>query len=302
MTDVKKDVDLYLEEVSYKLLNSSLYVPSEFSLMFLNFVKLVNMSTEDSNKTPPVHLRILDKIDSPNPYLVNLCHRGLGKSTLLFEYLVLFIAVFEGLPYVPDVQGMIYVSDTMENGVKTARKSLQSRYEKSKFLQQWLPIAKFTDAFIEFENKNKHPLGIRLYGAQTGIRGARIYSARPKVAILDDLVSDQDANSRAALNAIKDTIYKGVNHALDPRHRKVIFCGTPFNKEDPIIEAVESGAWDVNVWPICEKFPCTREEFSGSWEDRFSYDFVQSQYELAVKTGQIPSFYQAHCFFLKMRN
>ncbi len=72
----------------------------------------------------------------------------------------------------------------------------------------------------------------------------------------------------------------------------MIFCGTPFNKEDPIIEAVESGAWDVNVWPICEKFPCTREEFSGSWEDRFSYDFVQSQYELAVKTGQIPSFYQ----------
>jgi predicted phage terminase large subunit-like protein len=91
---------------------------------------------------------------------------------------------------------------------------------------------------------------------------------------------------------IKDTVYKGVNHALDPTRRKVIFNGTPFNKEDILIEAVESGAWDVNVWPVCEKFPCTREEFSGAWPDRFTYDYVQAQYEMAVKTGKLSAFMQ----------
>ena len=94
------------------------------------------------------------------------------------------------------------------------------------------------------------------------------------------------------MQAIKDTVYKGVNHALDPTRRKVVFNGTPFNKDDILIEAVESGAWDVNVWPVCEKFPCERHEFSGAWEDRFSFDYIMEQYDMAVKTGKLAAFYQ----------
>ena len=106
-----------------------------------------------------------------------------------------------------------------------------------------------------------------MFGAKTGLRGTKIYGKRPTLCVLDDLISDGDANSKTSMEAIKDTVYKGVNHALDPTRRKVIFNGTPFNKEDIIIEAVESGAWDVNVWPVCEKFPCSREEFQGAWDD-----------------------------------
>jgi predicted phage terminase large subunit-like protein len=72
----------------------------------------------------------------------------------------------------------------------------------------------------------------------------------------------------------------------------VIFNGTPFNSEDILIQAVESGAWDVNVWPVCEKFPCTEEEFSGAWPDRFTYAYVREQYDLAVLNGKLSSFYQ----------
>jgi phage terminase large subunit-like protein len=56
--------------------------------------------------------------------------------------------------------------------------------------------------------------------------------------------------------------------------------------------AVESGAWIVNVFPICEKFPCTREEFRGSWEDRFNYDYVMKMYEKLRLQGALASFYQ----------
>jgi len=94
------------------------------------------------------------------------------------------------------------------------------------------------------------------------------------------------------MEAIKDTVYKGVNHALDPTRRKVIFNGTPFNKEDILIEAVESGAWDVNVWPVCEKFPCTKEEFQGAWPDRFTYEFIKQEYEFAQANGKISAFMQ----------
>jgi predicted phage terminase large subunit-like protein len=83
-----------------------------------------------------------------------------------------------------------------------------------------------------------------------------------------------------------------VDYALDPTRRKIIFNGTPFDMEDILIEAVESGAWDVNVWPVCERFPCSREEFSGAWEDRFTYDYVKRQYDDAVLNGKVAAFMQ----------
>lgn len=235
---------------------------------------------------------MLDKITSKNQYIANLCFRGAAKTTLFMEYFTLFLAVFGHLPSLGKVEGMIYVSDSMDNGVKSARKNIEFRYNNSPFLQQWIPKATFTDNYLEFVNAEGHRLGVKMFGAKTGLRGTKIFGKRPVLCVLDDLVSDDDARSRTSMEAIKDTVYKGVNHALDPTRRKVIFNGTPFNKEDILIEAVESGAWDVNVWPVCEKFPCTREEFQGAWEDRFSYDYINDQYQMALKTGKLASFYQ----------
>jgi len=110
--------------------------------------------------------------------------------------------------------------------------------------------------------------------------------------VLDDLVSDDDAKSKVSMQAIRDTIGKGVNYALDPTRRKIIFNGTPFNKNDVLYEAVESGAWDVNVWPVCERFPCSKEEFKGAWDDRFTYEFVKAEYENAVLEGKLADFNQ----------
>lgn len=289
----KQDLDTWLNEVDYSVLNTSSYVPSEFALTFMNFIKLVNGRTGETHKTPPVHLKMLDKIaDAKAAYIANLCFRGAAKTTLFMEYMSLFIGVFNGLPGFGKVEGMIYVSDSMENGVKSARKNIEFRYNNSEFLQEWIPEAKFTDNYIEFKNKNSEQLGIKMFGAKTGIRGTKIFGKRPVLAVLDDLVSDEDANSKAAMIAIKNTVYKGVNHALDPVRRKIIFNGTPFNKEDILIEAVESGGWDVNVWPVCEKFPCTKEEFQGAWPDRFTYEYIKEQYEMSVATGKVSAFMQ----------
>ena len=289
---VKQRLDDWLNQVSYGELNSIHYMPSVFALTFMNFIKLANGAQGESHKTPPVHLKMLDKLASPNKYTANLCFRGAAKTSLFMEYLVLFVAMYGYLPGLGKIEGMIYVSDSMDNGVKSARKNIEFRYNNSEFLQQWIPDATFTDNYMEFTNAEGHRLGVKMFGAKTGLRGTKIFGKRPVLCILDDLVSDDDAKSKAAMLAIKDTVYKGVNHALDPTRRKVVFNGTPFNTDDILIEAVESGAWDVNVWPVCEKFPCSREEFRGAWEDRFSFDYIQEQYDMALATGKLSAFYQ----------
>ena len=289
---LKQSLNEWLDQVNYSELNSEGYVPTTFALTFMNFIKLVNGAEGESHKTPPVHLKMLDKVTGSNNYIANLCFRGASKTTLFMEYFVLYVAMFGYIPGLGKVEGMIYVSDSMDNGVKSARKNIEFRYNNSAFLQQWIPHAVFTDNYIEFQNTEGHRLGCKMFGAKTGLRGTKIFGKRPVIAILDDLVSDDDSKSPAAMASIKDTVYKGVNHALDSTRRKVIFNGTPFNVTDILIEAVESGAWDVNVWPVCEKFPCSREDFVGAWEDRFSYDYIKSQYDMAVLTGKLSGFYQ----------
>jgi len=289
---IKQDLDTWLNQVDYSEINSSEYIPSEFALTFMNFIKLVNGDIGESNKTPPVHLKMLDKLIGRDNYVVNLCSRGIGKTSIFVEYLILYIALMGRIPGFGKVEGMIFISDSMENGVKKARRNIEHRYNMSEFLRQWIPYARFTENELEFKNSDGHMFGVNMYGAKSAIRGNKIYGKRPVIAVLDDLLSDEDARSKAALLTINDTIYKGVNHALDPERRKVIFNGTPFSKDDPIVQAVESGAWAVNVWPVCEKFPCTEEEFVGAWEDRFTYKFVKEQYELANNTGKLSSFYQ----------
>ena len=289
---IKKDLDEWLNEVDYTSLTDGSYVPSEFALIFLNFIKLVNGTEGESNKTPPVHLKMLDKVVGDSDYIVNLCFRGAAKTTLFFEYFILFLAFYGYLPNFGEIDYLIYVSDSMENGVKSARKNVEFRYENSEFLKEWVPYAHFTDNFIEFRNKDGKKLACKMFGAKTGIRGTKLFGKRPVMAILDDLISDDDATSRVQMQAIKDTVYKGVDYALDPKRRKVIFNGTPFAKDDIMIEAVESGAWDVNVWPVCEQFPCSREEFRGAWEDRFNYDFVMKAYQRAVLNGKVAAFMQ----------
>ena len=264
-TKIKQSVDDWLNSVSYEHLNN--YQPTEFSIMFVNAIKLINGGSEE-NITPPVHYKMIDGLCNKLHYLVNLCHRGLGKTTLMAEYLLPFLAIFRHIPNFGEVDTCIYVADSMENGAKNLRKNIEARYYRSDFLQKYLPKAKFTDNYIEFENAEGKLFGIKLYGAKSGVRGVKIFGKRPALCIMDDLLSDEDAGSPTVIEKIKDTIYKGVMPALHPTRKKVVFNGTPFNKADPLYEAVESGEWYVNVYPVCEEFPCSREDFRGSCSER----------------------------------
>lgn len=293
-TKLKLELDEWLDRVDYSYLNSEQYKPTQFALEFMNFTKLVNAENPSLQNTPPFHLEMLDKLANGGSKQANLCHRGAAKTTLYGEFLIPYIAMFNQLPGLDHVTGIIYVSDTMENGAKSLRKNLEHRYNNSAFMQEWLPEAKFTDAYIEFTNKDGISTGIRLFGAKTGIRGTKIFGRRPQMAILDDLISDDDAKSKTSMEAIYDTVFKGVFPALEPNNSKVIFNGTPFTKQDIIVQIVESGEWDVNVYPVCNKFPCDRSEFNGSWENRFTYDYVLDAYNSAKSIGRLPSFYQEY--------
>lgn len=288
---MSKKVEDYLAEVDYKVMASE-YVPSEFSLRYMNFIKMVNAGKEDIQASPAMHYKMADSFVSKKSRIANLVFRGGAKTSVFAEYLVLYLAIFNTLPSLGLCNVIMYVSDSMDNGGKSFRMNVQARYEHSAFLQEYIPEAKFTDDNLIFKNREGKETYIRIFGAASGVRGFKRNGDRPVLAILDDLISNEIANSKLQLDKIKDTIYKDVDNALNPMRNKIILNGTPFNKADPVIEAIESGAWESNVYPVCAQFPCEKKDFDGAWEERFSYEFIKARYEDAVKLGKVKAFNQ----------
>ncbi len=309
----KKSVSEWLVETDYEFVG---YMPTVEALLFVNFIKEVNAGSEE-NETPLVHLKMMDNVFNKDKRCAILCHRGIGKTTLFGEYLILFIAAFGYFPGFGAVNLILYVTDSIENGVKNLRRNVEFRYSNSEFLHRLIPNRKitmgtdgagfvgvdtyeeqvaggrkFTDIRLEFINNHGHTTVVKGYGAKTGVRGAKELGQRPTIALLDDLVSDTDAESQTVIKTIENTVYKAVSKALHPTKQKIVWLGTPFNARDPLYKAVESGAWRVSVYPICEKFPVTREDFRGSWEDRFTYEYVLDEYNEAQALSMPENFNQ----------
>jgi len=203
-----------------------------------------------------------------------------------------YIALFNKLPKFGSVPYALYISDSMDNGVKKMRNRIEDTWNDSPFLQKMIPKLKITDPRWEFVNASGVRFVVTGHGAQQKIRGTVENRSRPVLALLDDLISDEDARSDTAIRNIEATIYNAIEFALHPTRKKVIWSGTPFNARDPLYKAVESGAWAVNLYPVCERFPCEPDEFRGSWEDRFTYDSILKKYQKMKDSGKLDAFNQ----------
>jgi len=305
-------VDDLLSNVDYSFQD---YIPSKEALKFSSFIKEVS---EEENETPIMHLYMMDQIFNKYNRNAILVFRGAAKSTLFSETLTLYKGAFNEIPGFGKTNLSIFVADSIENGVKNLRRNVEFRYANSDYLQWLIPKRKiigitadekkvesefmeeaqqggyrFTDVRIEFQNRNGGIHITKCYGVGTGIRGVRELNKRPVDAVFDDIIKgDDEARSPTILQSIKNTIYKDVAYALHPKNYKMIYLGTPYNQNDPLYKAIESGSWTRAVFPVCEKFPCRREDFNGAWEDRFDYDYVNDMYKTAISNKEPQSFFQ----------
>lgn len=289
------DLDARLNHLDYGLFFKD-YRPTPFAVEYINFIKLVNGATGEENESPIIHYDMVDQLVPTEKekflQLLFVSFRGSAKTTELHEYMILYLATYGKLPGFGTVNVGMYISDTMENGVKSMRNNLEFRWNHSAFLQKYVPYTRFTDIRWEFGNADGKKLTFRGFGATTGVRGFKEYGERPTWCGMDDLMSDKNAESPTITNDIKKIVYRAARQAMHPKKRMIIWTGTPFNKSDPLYEATGSGAWRTRIYPICEKFPVAKKDFVGAWEDRFPYEFVKNEYDSLLKSGEISSFNQ----------
>lgn len=281
----------YLDNVDYSWIG---YKPTIESLMFANFVNMVNADRGgEENETPIAHLHLLDTIFSKTKRHAVCAHRGFAKTTLLMEYMFLYLAVMGGKfpKFNRKVNVMMFVVNAMEKGGSDIKRNIEHRYKNSSFLQEELPKFSATEGRIYAMNKDGDEVAARIFGARTGVRGFKEFGERPKLAIIDDIIKDNEL-SEPFMNRMTDLIDKGVVNAMHPSTNKIIFIGTPFMEGDPLVKKIENPYWKSSVYPVAEKFPCKKDEFRSSWPDRFDFDYVLDQYKSLKADGNEYAFYQ----------
>ena len=260
------------------------YIPSTEAIEYIEIVKQIYGDSLE-NKTPIAHYMMFDELYA-KIYSCIVAARGMAKSTFV-QNLFFYVAIMGKLPTVGKVKFMIYVSDTVENGVRTMTEAMRFTHENSEFLKKYIPDCKFNDTRWVLTNLDDESLVVRCYGAEAGIRGAREQNERPSVAIIDDVLNDKNAVSPAKLRNIRNTVFKAIDFALHPTRKKMILIGTPFHDRCIVSQAVKSGNFSNLILPICEKFPCEPEEFRGAWEDRFPYEAIKDMYSNAEKNSEL---------------
>jgi len=110
----------------------------------------------------------------------------------------------------------------------------------------------------------------------------------------DDIIKNEaDAGSAIIMAKLKSMIYSDAENALGKKG-KIIIVNTPFNKKDPVYQALEGGVWTPVCLPVCEKIylDMPKSEYRGSWEAMKPYEEIMEKYEDAYYGDTLREFNQ----------
>ncbi len=294
------------------------YTPSEDALKFFNIVRIVlGEDPEVSNglmhyflvdlifgnikrEHYPYSKAIRDSIRINPRKIAIIASRFSAKSTIITAFMPIYIAVTGNMPNFGSVMFWVSFGDSQQAGAKVQANTIRDICQDSVFCNEYFERMRFTDEECEFIRKGSGPEKKRAFmfkvkGAAGGsVRGIRYRTERPQIFTFDDIIKNEaEANSIVIMNKLRSMIYSDAENALG-RKGKIIIVNTPFNKKDPVYNALESGVWTPVCIPICEKISIgmKEEDYIGSWEAMKSFKDVMEKYDDAYHGDTLREFNQ----------
>jgi len=281
------------------------YIPSAQAIEFFNVIRLV-MGEDPEVDNSLMHYFLVDLIfnniareNYPYTQEINekirlnqrkiaiIASRFSAKSTLITAFMPIYCAITGKLPGFGNVMFWVSFGDSQQAGAKVQANTVRDICEDSLFCKEYFEKMRFTDEECEFIRKGdgkvkKRAFMFKVKGAAGGsVRGIRYKTERPQIFTFDDIIKNEaDASSPIIMAKLRSMIYSDAENALGKRG-KVIIVNTPFNKNDPVYAALESGVWTPVCIPVCERISLdmTKEEYRGSWEAMKSYEDIMEKYE-----------------------
>ena len=294
------------------------YKPSEDALNFFNIIRLV-LGEDPEVNNGLMHYFLVDLIygnvsREHFPYskeiqatirlnprkIAIIASRFSAKSTIITAFMPIVTAITGKMPGFGDVMFWVSFGDSQQAGAKVQANTVRDICEDSLFCKDYFEKMRFTDEECEFIRKGEGPTKKRAFmfkvkGAAGGsVRGIRYKTERPQIFTFDDIIKNEgEANSAIIMAKLRSMIYSDAENATGKKG-KIIIVNTPFNKKDPVYNALESGVWTPVCIPICEKISLDmpKSEYRGSWEAMKSYEDVIERYEDAFYGETLREFNQ----------
>ena len=251
---------------------------------------------KQQNETPKTHYALIDHVMTRHQRQQVVCHRGMAKSTLVGEYLPLYIASLGHYPNFGRVENLVIFSATIDQAQEHLANILDF-YEKSPKLQTFLKLhtkgkKKPKVDEIWFTNMKGEEIVMQAIGAGQSMRGTKKGDARPQLLIYDDIMTDDILTSELERKKLKQWFYSSVQRAVDVTHFRHIVIGTPMTEADIFWGMWQSESWHTLLLPLTQEMITNKENIISSWMDRFSPEVIWNDYLEAKSMGALSEFYR----------
>lgn len=270
------------------------YIAGPQSKAFMSWLNMLIPS--QSNKTPKVHYALIDHVMTGHKRQQALCHRGMAKSTLVGEYIPLYVASLGSYPNFGKVENIIIFSATVDQAQEHLS-NIVDFYEKSPKLQTYLTLITKGKKKVKVDeiwlvNNRGDEVVIQALGAGQSMRGTKKGDVRPQLMIYDDILTDDILKSELERKNLHSWFYSSVQRAVDVTHFKHLVIGTPMTQDDLLWNMWQSPKWHTILLPLTQDMFTCQEDIVTSWMDRFSPEIVWDDYQEAKSMGALGEFYR----------
>lgn len=198
----------------------------------------------------PFHAQMWAELENPSKRFVNLrCFRGSAKTTLL----TLFIA--KRIAY--SMSRTILCVSASEAHAARRIQWLRGAIDRNPLFSQTFglqPGKKWQETEIEImHGVDQRPIWVLGVGITGNIRGINFDDYRPDLIILDDVITDENANTDEQREKINDLILGAITHSLAPKldapNAKLAMLQTPLHDQDASSQASRDSQWSTLTIP-----------------------------------------------------
>jgi len=297
------------------------YSPSRDAITFFNLMRLVQGSDFEvgnskaqyfmldlifgnvTNNMYPYSKEINESIEIDTDRIAICCSRGLSKSTLITNFLFIYIALMGTLPNAGVQKFWLALGASSKGHARNMAISLRAICEDSEYMKSAMEHMHFTETEATFLRKgngseDSRYFVIRFMGIFTPTRGQKSkYNHRPDMALLDDcLPSHTAAYSPTIMSSLTTAIHSDLGNALKARGGKIINIFTPFNYNEPNTSSILNRSFTPVLIPVAKAFDNPEEvkqkEIISSWEQMHTPASVHKMWRLAKKSKTLSLFMQ----------
>lgn len=251
----------------------------------------------------PYSDEIKKHINIDNDRVAICCSRGLAKSTIVTNFLPIYVGITGKLPKYGHQSFWLLLGASSRGHARNMAVSIRAICEDSKFMNETMEYMRFTETEIELCRKGpgseeSRYFCMRFMGIFTPTRGQKNkFNARPDVALMDDCMPSQAASySKVITENLKTAIYSDLGNALKARGGKIWNIFTPMNYQEPNTASILNGSFTPVILPVAKWFPdpenVKESDIVSSWPQEHTSKSIHKMWKLAKASKSLQLFMQ----------